>query len=239
VKNFLFIILFLSHTCSAIDYDAIGKKIWQNEGGGKRENLMVWNQGEAFPSLGIGHFIWYPEGLEEPYTETFPQLLSFIKMEGVVIPTELKQFPWKDRSHFLSVRNSHESKKIEDFLQRTIPIQVEFMAQRLDGALSRLLEVADAERRPQIQHRFEALYNTTSGRYALMDYINFKGEGINPLERYNGEGWGLLQVLEAMQSDSDFVEAAVLVLKRRIQNSPKDQKWEKGWLNRVATYRQD
>ena len=50
-----------------------------------------------------------------------------------------------------------------------------------------------------VQHRYAALSNTTQGMYCLVDYVNFKGEGIKPTERYNGKGWGLLQVLEEMQ----------------------------------------
>ena len=29
----------------------------------------------------------------------------------------------------------------------------------------------------------------------MIDYVNFKGDGLKPTERYKGEGWGLLQVL--------------------------------------------
>ena len=32
----------------------------------------------------------------------------------------------------------------------------------------------------------------------LIDYVNFKGEGVLETERYRGRGWGLLQVLEGM-----------------------------------------
>jgi hypothetical protein len=39
----------------------IGRQIWKNECGGTQEGLTSWNKGEEFPSLGIGHFIWYPK----------------------------------------------------------------------------------------------------------------------------------------------------------------------------------
>ena len=39
-----------------------GMKIWQNESGATVSGLTHWNEGEEFPSLGIGHFIWYPHG---------------------------------------------------------------------------------------------------------------------------------------------------------------------------------
>ena len=52
----------------------IGEQIWQNEGLGRVDYLAVWNQGEAFPSFGIGHFIWYPAGVDGPFLESFPAL---------------------------------------------------------------------------------------------------------------------------------------------------------------------
>ncbi|MDX1475907.1 MAG: hypothetical protein R3309_17165, partial [Reinekea sp.] len=60
----------------------IGNLIYLNECGGKTENLIVWNEGEEFPSLGIGHFIWYPAGKEGPFQETFPSLLEFYRLNG-------------------------------------------------------------------------------------------------------------------------------------------------------------
>jgi hypothetical protein len=83
--------------------------------------------------------------------------------------------------------------------------------------------------------------------YCLVDYVNFKGEGIKPTERYNGQGWGLLQVLEEMQgyptgsaATAEFSRAASAVLTRRVQNAPAargEQRWLAGWLNRCKTYR--
>ena len=37
---------------------------------------------------------------------------------------------------------------------------------------------------------------TSRGTFALVDYVNFKGEGTKETERYRNEGWELLQVLE-------------------------------------------
>ena len=33
------------------------------------------------------------------------------------------------------------------------------------------------------------------GQYALIDYLHFKGSGLNSAERYLGIGWGLKQVI--------------------------------------------
>src|SRR5690554_7815999 len=56
--------------------DWVGQKIFANECASRFDCLVHWNEGEAFPSLGIGHFIWYPEGVEGRFTESFPQLRS-------------------------------------------------------------------------------------------------------------------------------------------------------------------
>ena len=80
------------------------------------------------------------------------------------------------------------------------------------------------------------------GFYALMDYVNFKGEGTAITERYRGKGWGLLQVLEQMHDDREpieaFSEAAVFVLERRVANAPPERneaRWLPGWKNRIAS----
>ncbi|MFM8981770.1 MAG: hypothetical protein ACKOLA_02485, partial [Spartobacteria bacterium] len=62
-------------------------------------------------------------------------------------------------------------------------------------------------------------------------------------ERYNSQGWGLLQVLETMPASGnalpEFAKAADTVLTRRVKNSPpsrNEAKWLPGWRNRLATY---
>jgi hypothetical protein len=84
------------------------------------------------------------------------------------------------------------------------------------------------------------------GRYALVDYVNFKGEGSRPEERYAGQGWGLAQVLAEMRgglpANVDFAGAAARVLERRVQNAPnerREQRWLPGWMRRVDSYRRD
>jgi hypothetical protein len=87
------------------------------------------------------------------------------------------------------------------------------------------------------------LLSSSAGTFALIDYVNFKGEGTNPRERYEGQGWGLLQVLETMDSGgaapAAFGRAAAQVLERRVKNSPparNEAKWLPGWKNRVKAY---
>jgi hypothetical protein len=74
---------------SGAELDRIGKRIWQNECGGSVEGLTSWNAGENFASLGIGHFIWYPAGVEGPFEESFPKLVAWLTRDGVKLPSWL------------------------------------------------------------------------------------------------------------------------------------------------------
>ena len=60
----------------------LGRRIWRNECRGTYSGLTSWNRGEEFASLGIGHFIWYPEGRQGPFRESFPMLLSYLRRHG-------------------------------------------------------------------------------------------------------------------------------------------------------------
>ena len=63
------------------DYYWIAGRIFANETGGKLRYLVHWNEGEDFPSMGIGHFIWFPEGVDAPFDESFPTMLEYVKAE--------------------------------------------------------------------------------------------------------------------------------------------------------------
>ena len=68
----------------------LGERIFANECASKRECLTSWNEGEDFPSLGIGHFIWYRQDQDEIFTETFPDLLVHLHETGVTLPSWLQ-----------------------------------------------------------------------------------------------------------------------------------------------------
>jgi hypothetical protein len=234
----------------ALDDEAlavIGRRVWQNECGGTREGLTSWNTGENFASLGIGHFIWYPKGVDGPFDESFPELLRFLAANGTRLPAWLKpeaDCPWKSREEFQAASRGREMNELRDLLASSIRLQSRFLAQRMERALPKLLAAAPANRREHVRRQFERLAATGKGTFALIDYVNFKGEGTNPKERYNGEGWGLLQALEGMDgNDSNsaraFGESAAHVLARRVKNSPPDRKesrWLPGWTTRVKAY---
>jgi len=237
-------------TLSHADVLKIGKKIWQNECNGTIAGLTSWNAGEDFASLGIGHFIWYPKGRRGPFEESFPKLVSFISRRGAKLPALLlgtgeKPCPWNSRAEFLRAQHSTEMNQLRSFLADTIDLQAEFLIARLESALPKMLAEAAPSDRANVQQQFERLTKTPQGCYALIDYVNFKGEGVLHTERYQGQGWGLLQVLEAMHGTSDagavdeFSRAAKAVLTRRVQNSPTERhesRWLSGWIRRVNTY---
>jgi len=227
----------------------IGKKIWQNESNGTVAGLTAWNAGENFASLGIGHFIWYPQGVHGPFEESFPKFLAFARERRAAIPAWLNQSlacPWNSRAEFCSAENSTQTRELRQFLSRTIDVQAQFMVARLQQSLAKMLDEAAPADRANIERQFDRVASTPHGCYALVDYVNFKGEGVLHTERYRGEGWGLLQVLEQMHGTEngtsatrEFSNSAAAMLRRRVQNSPPERheaRWLPGWLNRVRSY---
>jgi hypothetical protein len=227
----------------------IGRKVWQNECNGTISGLTSWNAGENFASLGIGHFIWYPQGTQGPFEESFPELVKFMAAQGAKLPDLLVcsgelHCPWKSRSEFLRAEQTPEMKQLRQFLIATIDLQAQFLINRLQNALPKMLEETAPSDRTKLERRFQRLAGSPRGCFAMVDYVNFKGEGVLPTERYKGQGWGLLQVLEQMGDTNAvpveaFSRAAVEVLKRRVANSPPERnesRWLSGWIHRVTSY---
>lgn len=237
---------------SRADASRIGRKIWQNECAGTVSGLTSWNSGENFASLGIGHFIWYAKGERGPFEESFPDLVRFAAKRGVKLPPVALQnrdgCPWKTRAEFNAAQDSAELKELRRFLADTVDLQTQFLVERLQQALPKMLAEAPAAQRSDIQQRFQRVASTPQGCYALVDYVNFKGEGVLDSERYQGQGWGLLQVLQGMNGNEDgpaaaqaFSASARRVLTQRVKNSPperKESRWLAGWLQRVNSYAQ-
>jgi len=253
-KHFLYVFLFFlvvfkqsfSFEISPQDAHIIGEKIWKNECAGRVEGLTHWKKGEDFPSLGIGHFIWYPFEKKGPFQETFPALLEFLQEKGAVFPIWLKisaPCPWNSREEFYADIDSLKMKTLRQFLFDTRSLQAIFMANRLESIFALLMQKESSSN--SISVSLELLTSDPKGMYALLDYLNFKGSGLSPKETYKGQGWGLLQVLKSMPANSkqplvDFVETAKATLRQRIQNSPPERnegQWLKGWTNRLDSYK--
>jgi len=137
--------------------------------------------------------------------------------------------------------------ELRTLLANTLNMQTMFMIQQLETTLPQILHHVPTTKRAHIQQQYKALLCEPQGIYALIDYTNFKGTGTNHKERYNGQGWGLLQVLTAMQSNctqhptacAEFAACADALLTARVRNAPAErheERWLPGWKNRVATY---
>ena len=227
----------------------IGQKIWQNESGGTIKGLTHWNEGEEFPSLGIGHFIWYPKGFNGRWTETFPEFIRFAQAKGVSnIPAVAKSpdCPWNSKASFYRDFNNPSLANLRNWLANTVPLQTEFIMHKSRLALPEVLAAAPANDRQRIRQNYDKVATTPNGTYALIDYVNFKGSGINPTERYAGQGWGLMWVLKEMRNVPagpaaavEFGNAAKRCLDRRIANSPPargESRWRAGWHARCNGY---
>ncbi len=225
----------------------IAEKIWKNECGGKLDGLTSWNKGENFGSFGIGHFIWYPQGKMELFQETFPELLIYLQKNRTVLPLWLKNAQgcsWENRDDFYTNFNTSEMIGLRKLLYETRNLQADFIVARLDKALPKMIEKLSESEKQKISITYKRLAANAEGLYAMIDYVNFKGEGLSPAEGYKGQGWGLLQVLERIPSTSnniikDFIDAAKAVLVQRVENSPperNEKQWLQGWINRINSY---
>ncbi len=236
----------------AAEMRRIGEKIFINEAGGDKNKLVHWNVGEDFAAMGIGHFTWYPPGRKQRFGDTFPGLIRYMSQRGAPPPPWV-QFaiargaPWYSREELFRVKNTPQIQQLVNYLYQTRGLQAEYIVERSKRALQKFVNAAPPHLKARVAQNINALANTPGGWYPLIDYVNFKGEGLNRNGGYNGQNWGMLQVLETMrpsqpgpQALNAFADAAYQVLLRRVRNSPpqnNEARWLAGWRNRVDTYR--
>ncbi len=248
MKIFIFLlltinILALEITKEQLNY--IGQLIYKNETGGQKDKIIIWNKGEDFISLGIGHFIWYPYNFDGSFEESFPQLIRYFKEKNYELPRLFyyEHAPYYVRDYFYELYSSGEIELVEarEFLYDNKDVQIMFILERLEKSLELMIKKTD--KKEKVIENYEKLVQTPMGIYPLLDYVNFKGEGVNEREKYKGLGWGLLQVLELIDGDKDpieeFVKSAKFLLNERVKNSPPERgegRWLEGWHNRLDTY---
>jgi hypothetical protein len=257
-KLFLLIFIMLSGHLNAAYTDGLSaeqkiwlaKQIFANECASKLECLTSWNEGEDFPSMGIGHFIWYRENQQQVYEETFPALLDFMENAGVTVPAWLGENgynnPWPNREQFYQDINGPRLAELRSFLHENIEQQCDFILYRFTAGISALYTAEKDTRILKNKIDILASSQTPLGIYALVDYVNFKGTGLKESEQYQGQGWGLKQVLMQMPEQLDeqtalqeFIAAAKTVLLARVENSPaekNERRWLEGWYRRLETY---
>jgi hypothetical protein len=176
--------------------------------------------------------------------------LAYIQQRGAKVPEWLlqtKDCPWTTKEEFEAQRHSERMTSLRVFLKDTIDKQAEFAAKRLSESLPKMTEHLTSEQRLHVERQFQRVAQSPGGYYPLMDYVNFKGEGIKESERYQGEGWGLLQVLLGLKGTEpgqdaldEFAGVSARILTRRVELSPparNEARWLKGWINRCNTYR--
>ncbi|MBA3954353.1 hypothetical protein H0X48_03495 [Candidatus Dependentiae bacterium] len=250
----LLTILSLSYVSKAVvitteDAQKIGLLVWKNEALQKRDLLVFWNVLESFPSLGIGHCIWYLEGQSGPYTQQFPCLCTYLQNHGIALPHWLEKAkeigaPWHSREEFLE--DNQRTEELRSLLFSTIDLQTKYMVERLEERLTLIINAVSETEKARVLENIELMKSTLLGTYALVDYLNFKGDGLNSTENRKGERWGLLQVLLGMSSGVNkktvlkvFTISAAEVLLRLIKNSDPDYnpiKFFNGWMSRLSTY---
>ena len=230
----------------------IGDKIFKNETGGRIDQLTHWNLREDFASMGIGHFTWYPANRKQRYGNTFPGLLDYLKLNGVQLPAWIKKArfegaPWRTRAELMRAKQTPQVKQFSQLLYNTRHLQAKYIMDRAMRAMPKLVKTTPPHLRGLVANNLNAVANSRGGRYVLVDYTNFKGEGLSRSGGYKGQNWGLLQVLEEMrpaqtgpQALNEFADASMRVLERRVRNSNpsrNEKKWLPGWRNRTNTYR--
>jgi len=241
------------------DYEWIGSRIYANEALGKREYLTHWNRGEDFPSLGIGHFIWFPEGVDAPFDEQFPAMYEYVSraVPANLPPPDWLRYldpfaaPWHNKQAFDEAWPSPEMTELRNWLDATQSYQARFIVAAFEQRW-RELELPPVQK-ARLTGLLQKLFATPEGLFAVIDYYNFKGLGNNPRERYAGEGWGLVQVLQAMDGVAtdagecadwvgQFRDAAAGRLSLRVELSPPERdeaRWLEGWLRRLDGYLAD
>jgi hypothetical protein len=176
------------------------------------------------------YLVWWSEN------EEFPSL-------GIEIPEVLKNYNkgciWTNRNEYLDPKSADQIEQIKIWLENTKDIQAQFLYQR---ALNMLEDIIDYD--PATRIDIEKLFALDIGKFAVIDYINFKGSGLNFTERYGHHGWGLLQVLQNMKFNPDpvdaFIKSAIEVLKMRIKAAPPERNEKvflNSWIKRFESYR--
>jgi len=229
---------------SDLQAETIALKIAKNEDTDKRLNLIRWHREENYPILGLASFIWHSnsENVSEP---SFNGFLTHLD-QSHALPDWLvgvKEPLWGSHEEFLSNSRGEFENKLRDFLQDTMDEQIQYLILKLEAKLPKMLkEVKNPFAKMHVYENFYHVAVQENGVYALLDYWVFMGDGISSGERYNNQGWGLLHVLENTKGDSDnlvqtFVSSAELLLTRRVENAPVDErKFLHEWRRRLHTY---
>lgn len=221
---------------------SLGYRMWNNYAGGTVDGLTKWDGSDAdheFMYLGIAQNIWLPEGSNSIFQADWSTVAEELKKRGCKIkPWMLKDCPWKTQEEFDADFNGKKMTWLRTHLskEKFVRAQAFCIAERLQRAMDPnssdfLLMGLTADQSALVQKNFNLAVNSKDplGVYTLIDYVNFKGEGrLSGTEEFNGQGWGLLQVLLNMKAPADgasdmdimvaFVQSAKFTLCQRVIN---------------------
>lgn len=237
---------------TAQDMEAIGERIFRNETDGDASKLLRWNAKGNFADLGIGHMVWYPANQRGSYAETFPSFLKYVQSINVPLPTWLANRPndggpWANQAAFERAKDDKQMRELANFLQKTTGLQAAFMTDQLRKNMPSMVQTLPQQYRQAALNNFQIMEKTPGGMYPMLDYMVFQGVGTSSSERYNGHGWGLLQVLlnmDRVQPGSnalaEFMRSAGDSITHRVAAAPAERHEARllsAWQTRVRTYK--
>lgn len=237
---------------SSQELNAIGERIFRNETEGDASKLLRWHSQGNFADLGIGHLVWYPANQRGPYTETFPNFLKYVQTRNVPLPTWLANRPneggpWANKAAFERAKDDPQMRELANFLQKTLGLQAAFMSDQLRRNIPTMVQTLPAPYRQAALNNFQIMEKTSGGLYPMLDYMVFQGSGTSSNERYNGHGWGLLQVLLNMETVqpgpnalAEFMRSANDSVMHRVAAAPTERREARmlsAWQTRIRTYK--
>ena len=156
---------------------ASGKKIWENECGGNHCCLRPPGmQARISPRLGIGHFIWYPQGsLAGRSEESFPELVAFASRTAatscrlVVVTNISKGCPSELRSEFVqrADRRDDELAPTSSRQKRGSPGGFPCPTIATGAACTSLAAAPARQSAARIEQQFARVASTPQGCYAF------------------------------------------------------------------------
>ncbi|HBQ45295.1 MAG TPA: hypothetical protein DD716_06595, partial [Thiomicrospira sp.] len=157
------------------------------------------------------------------------------------------QMPWLNRKEFYKTFNDQKLTSLRTWLYQTKTKQAEFIYQQFLNNIQQKRTQLSSEQKKLFDKNFTKILQAKNGVYALVDYANFKGLGFNAKEQYQGKGWGLFEVILAMDTALikdqgilfSFIDSGKQRLKIRTELAPEsknEQRWIPGWFNRLDSY---
>ncbi len=225
--------------------EKIARNLLYNETSCQGGYLTEWDKisQEEFPSIGLPHTVWFPGKSKQIVDESFPRFWAFIKAKyrGTMRIPDLGpvgtegldvRAPWNSIKEFKSDPRVAE---LNRFLQdpNVLKLQAEFAVRRgMESIYSILATNAMDPNKKMSQEdlcqNFKDLISSDQGLLAMVDYANWKGEGIHWHEMTDNRRvrWGLKQALEKMGKPSSaavverFAAATSAALKERSSDDP-------------------